>query len=157
MASELHFRETQRFGQPWLWALLVASALPSLVGLVRGTRSRRGVVRELATLAGVALLLRTARLTTEVRDDALYLKFWPLQRSFRRVPFDDVASFESAGYSPVRYGGWGLRWTPRRVAYTVSGRSGVTFEREDGRSVYVGSDRRDDLVTAVQEATDRTM
>lgn len=157
MATELHFRETQRFGQPWLWALLAASALLSLVALARGTRSRRTVARELVTTVGVAFLLRTARLTTEVRDDGLYLKFEPFHRAFRRVPFDEVADFEVAGYSLLRYGGWGLRWTPRRVAYTVSGRSGVMFEREDGRSLYVGSDRPDELVGAVQRATDRTL
>ncbi|WP_440006583.1 DUF6141 family protein [Halomicrococcus sp. SG-WS-1] len=157
MASEVHYRETQRYRQPWLWALLVVRPVLALVGLARGTKSKRDVVRELAAFGGVALLLGTARLTTEVRDDALYLKFEPFHRSFRRIPFDEVTGFEATGYSPVRFGGWGVRWTPGTTAYTVSGRSGVEIDRTNDRSTYVGSKRPEELLAAVQEATERTL
>ncbi|USZ68211.1 DUF6141 family protein [Halorussus salilacus] len=157
METEVLFRETQTYRQPWLWGLLALRPALTLVGLARGTRTRADAARELASFLGVALLLGTTRLTTEVRDDGVYLKFEPFHRSFRRIPLEDIEEFEAAGYSPLRYGGWGFRWTPSSVAYTVSGRSGVVFDRTNGRSVYVGSDRPDELLAAVQEATNRTV
>lgn len=155
METKVYFREVQRFRQPWLWALLGVQALVALGGLVRGRRSGRETVRRLAVLGGVALLLRVASLDTEVRDDGVYVKFAPLHRSFRRIPFADLADVQATGYSPLRYGGWGIRWSPSGVAYTVSGKSGVRLERRSGQSVLVGSDDPDELLAAVQAASDR--
>ena len=157
MDTEIHFRETQEYRQPWLWVLLAVRPMLALVGVARGTKSKGDVARQLVASVGVGLLLWTARLTTEVRDDGVYVKFEPFHRSFKRIPFDEISEYEAAGYSPLRYGGWGFRWTPRRVAYTVSGRSGVNFERANGKSVYVGSDRPSELMGAVQEQTGRTV
>lgn len=157
MATKVSFREVQQYRQPWLWALLSVRPLLALVGLARGTRSKREVAREVAATVGVGLLVWTARLTTEVRDDGVYVRFEPFHREFKRIPFDDIVSFEGAGYSPLRFGGWGYRWTPGTTAYTVSGRSGVSFERASGKSLYVGSNRPDELIGAVQEATDREL
>ena len=157
METTVHFRETQVFDQPWLWGLLGLSALADLVNLARGKRSARETVGRLAALGAAALLLRVATLQTEVRDDGLYLRFAPFHRSAKRIPFADLADLQETGYSPVRYGGWGIRWSPRGIAYTVSGKSGVRVERTDGKSVFVGSDRPDELVAAVQEATERTV
>ncbi|NEU56403.1 hypothetical protein [Halorussus sp. MSC15.2] len=92
-----------------------------------------------------------------VREDGIYVEFAPFHRSFRRIPFSDLADVQETGYGPLRYGGWGIRWSPSGVAYTASGRSGVRFERTDGKSTFVGSDRPDELVAAVQEASSQTV
>lgn len=155
METKVYFREVQRFRQPWLWALLGVQALLALGDLVRGKRSGGETVRRLAALGAVALLLRVASLDTEVRDDGVYVKFVPFHRSFRRISFDDLADVQATGYSPLRYGGWGIRWSPSGVAYTVKGKSGVRLERRDGHSVLVGSDDPDELLAAVQDATGR--
>ena len=157
METEVHFRETQRFDQSWLWGLLALRALADLAALARRKRGLRETARRLAALGAVALFLRVAVLRTEVRDDGVYVNFAPFHRSDRRVPFSDLADVQSTGYSPLRYGGWGIRWSPSAIAYTVSGRSGVRFERTGEKSVFVGSDRPDELVGAVQEASERTV
>ncbi|WP_435174624.1 hypothetical protein [Halorussus sp. AFM4] len=173
METEVHFRETQMFDQLWLRGLLALSALAAVLNLLRGKRTVRGTVGRLATLGAVALLFRVATLRTEVRDDGVsasdasggspraersggvYVEFSPFHRSSKRVPFSELADVQATGYSPLRYGGWGIRWSPSGVAYTVSGKSGVRFERAGGRSTFVGSDRPDELVAAVQRASER--
>jgi hypothetical protein len=155
METEVHFREAQRFDQPWLRGLLALRALADIAGLVRRKRSLRETVRRLAAFGAVALLLRVARLDTEVREDGLYVEFAPLHRSVKRMPFSDIADVQETGYSPLRYGGWGLRWTPSGVAYAVRGTGGVRFERTGGESLVVGSERPDELVAAVQAASER--
>lgn len=157
METKVHFRETQEFDQSWLWVLLGLGALADLVNFARGKRSARETSTRLAALGAAALLIRVATLQTEVREDGLYLRFAPFHRSAKRIPFSDLADVQETGYSPMRYGGWGIRWSPRGIAYTVSGKSGVRVERADGKSVFVGSDRPDELVAAVQEATERTI
>ncbi|MFC7079884.1 hypothetical protein [Halorussus caseinilyticus] len=153
METEVHFRETQAFDQRWLWGLLGLRALADFVSLARGKRSARETVGRLATLGAVALFFRVATLRTEVRDDGVYVAFAPFHRSAKRVPFSDLADVQATGYSPLRYGGWGIRWSPSGIAYTVSGKTGVRFERTGGKSVFVGSERPDELLAAVQEAT----
>lgn len=92
------------------------------------------------------------RLITEVRDDGLYVRFAPVQRSFRRVPWSDIESVESMRYRPLReYGGWGVRWRPGTVAFNVSGSRGVFLKRLDDRDLLVGSQRPDELATAIRD------
>lgn len=155
METEVHFRETQTFDRLWLRALLALSALAAVANLLRGKRTVRETAGRLAALGGAALLFRVATLRTEVRDDGVYVQFAPFHRSANRVPFSELADVQATGYSPLRYGGWGIRWSPSGVAYTVSGKSGVRFERAGGKSTFVGSDRPDELVAAVQEASER--
>ncbi|MFC4448278.1 hypothetical protein [Halorussus aquaticus] len=153
METKVHFRENQKLGHSWVWGLLGLRAVADLVALARGKRSARETVGRLLALGGVALLLRVATLRTEVREDGIYVEFAPFHRSFRRIPFSDLADVQETGYGPLRYGGWGIRWSPDGIAYTASGRSGVRFEQADGKSTFVGSDRPDELVAAVQEAS----
>ena len=155
METTIHFRETQQLRQPWLWGLLGLSALVALANLARGKHSSRETARQFLGLGAAALLLRVARLSTEVRDDEVYVRFAPFHRSFRKTPFADVTDVQATGYSPLRYGGWGIRWSPSGVAYTVSRQSGIRLARDGGRSVFVGSDDPDELLAAVQEASER--
>lgn len=146
MEQDPMFREVQRFRQPWIWALLAGV---TLLTLVSGPISWGGLV----VVVAVAALLYSLQLRTEVRADGIYLKMWPVHRSFRRISWSEIERYESKEYRPLReFGGWGIRWGPGRVAYNVSGRQGVRIERTDGRSVLVGSQHPEELVTAIDEA-----
>lgn len=143
MSHEGTFREVQRFRQRWLWAVVVGGGLVSAV-----TGGPVGVLVAAVLVAFVWSL----RLVTEVRDDGLYVRFAPFHRSFRRVAWSEVESVESTRYRPLReYGGWGIRWRPGTVAFSVSGSRGVLVERPDDRDLLVGSQRPDELATAIRE------
>ncbi|WP_435349268.1 DUF6141 family protein [Haloarchaeobius sp. HRN-SO-5] len=145
MDTDPVYREVQRFRQRWLWVLLGGVAL---LMLVSGPVSWPG----LGILGAVAAFLYGLRLETEVRVDGIYLKMWPLHRSFRRIPWGEIERYEPTTYSPLReFGGWGIRWAPGRLAYNVSGDRGVRIHRTDGRSVLVGSQHVEDFVDALDE------
>jgi hypothetical protein len=100
----------------------------------------------------VAVFLYSLRLETEVRADGIYLKMWPLHRSFRRISWSEVKRYEPRQYNPLReFGGWGIRWVPGKVAYNVSGNQGIWIERTNERSVLIGSQRVEEFVTAIDE------
>ena len=143
MADEIHFREVQRFRQWWLWALLGVVGLVTIVG-----SGPLGVV----IIGAVSGFVWSLRLVSEVRDDGLYIRFAPLHRSFRHVPWTAIESVEATKYRPLRdYGGWGIRWRPGAIAYNVRGSRGVFLSRPDDRDLLVGSQRPDELAAAIRE------
>ena len=140
------FREVQRFRQPWLWVLLGGVAL---LMIVLGPVSWGGLV----VVGAVAGFIFSLRLTTEVRADGIYLEMWPIHRSFRRIPWSKIERYEARQYSPLReFGGWGIRWTPGKIAYNVRGNRGVWIERTDERGVLIGSQHPEGFVEAIDEA-----
>lgn len=146
MEREPVFREVQRFRQPWIWVLLGGSAV---LVLVFGPLSWGGLL----ILSVVAGFVYSLRLQTEVRADGIYLKMWPLHRSFRHIPWSEVERYEATEYRPLRdFGGWGIRWAPGKLAYNVSGSEGVLIERTDGRAVLVGSQRVEEFARGIDEA-----
>jgi hypothetical protein len=146
METNPQFREVQRFRQPWIWALLGGI---SLLLIVLGPISWGGLI----VVGAVATLLYSLRLETEVRADGIYLKMWPLHRSFRQISWAEIERYESTQYSPLReFGGWGIRWTPGKLAYNVSGDRGIWIERTNGRTVLVGSQHPEEFARAIDEA-----
>lgn len=149
MSTDPAYREVQRFRQWWLWALLGGIAL---LMLVLGPLSIVG----LAILGGVAAFLYSLRLETEVRADGIYIKMWPLHQSFRRITWSEIERYELRTYKPLReFGGWGIRWTPGKIAYNVRGNRGVWMERTNDRSVLVGTQYGEDFIRAIDESSNR--
>jgi len=147
MEREPVFREVQqRFRQPWVWALLGGIAL---LMFVLGPVLWGGLL----VVGAVAGFVYSLRLQTEVRADGIYLKLWPLHRSFRRISWSEIERYESIRYRPLRdFGGWGIRWAPARSRTTSVGIESGWFERTDGRGVLVGSQRPEELVSAIDES-----
>ncbi|WP_440992080.1 DUF6141 family protein [Haloarchaeobius baliensis] len=145
MDREPTYREVQRFRQRWLWAPLSGIAL---LMLVLGPVSWIGLI----IVGVIALFLYSLRLETEVRADGLYLRLWPLHRSFRRISWTEINRYESRQYDPLReFGGWGIRWVPGKIAYNVSGNQGVWIERANAQSVLVGTQHVGEFVKAIDE------
>ncbi len=168
------FREEQRFRQPWLWVLLFGCALAGLFGA--GTFVY-GMVKQLiygqpwgdrpmsdtglAVVGGVAILcsllaafgapwlLYAVRLVAEVRDEGLYVRFFPFRG--RTIAFDRIRHCEARTYRPIlEYGGWGIRWGLRGKAYNVSGNRGVQLDISGEGRLLIGSQRADELARAIQ-------
>lgn len=147
MTRDVRFRESQRFRQRWLWALLGGTLLFTLA---LGPASFLGA----GVVLAVAALLYAARLTTEVREDGVYVKFFPFHPSFRRFGWEEIWRYEATTYSPLgEFGGWGIRWRPGAIAYNVGGDEGVRFARTSGRNVLVGSRRPEEMVRALDAAS----
>ncbi len=50
------------------------------------------------------------------------------------------------------YGGWGIRYGMKGMAYNVSGNRGVQLEFETGKRLLIGSQRPEELVSQIQVA-----
>ncbi|WP_254534509.1 hypothetical protein [Halomarina litorea] len=139
--SDASFREVQRFRQRWLWALLAVIAVVTAVGTLGiGT----------LVVLGVALLIYRIRLTTEVREDGLYVQFVPFHRTPRHVPFADIEAVETERVGLLSYGGLGIRFSTGAVAYLISTGEAVRVVRSNERAVVVGTERPLDLAEALE-------
>lgn len=156
------FQEVQYFRQPLLWvivggvsllllgsgiALLVASRMTS-PALLRG-------VGAILLLLGIAIptILYSTNLTTEVRSEGIFTKFFPLQMSYQQLPLQGLRSHTVRDYRPLgEFGGWGIRYGRSGKALTVSGDRGVQLVYGDGTAVLIGSQRAEDLDRAIEQA-----
>jgi hypothetical protein len=94
--------------------------------------------------------LITVRLVTEVQNGKLTVALQGLWRS-RRVPLTDIHSVEVATIDPVRdYGGYGIRSTRQGKAYIAAAKTGVRLTLASGEKLVVGTERPEELVTAVR-------
>lgn len=171
MDGEIVFHEEQQFRQPWLWAVmgisLLAGFLPVAWGMVRqlvfgipwGNHPTSNAVLLAIGLSVFALngalfaLFWSARLTTEVRADSLYLRFFPFHWNWLRFGWDEILNSEAVTYNPIgEYGGWGIRYGGSGRAYNVSGNRGVRLQFANGKSLLVGSQRADELAAALHVA-----
>jgi hypothetical protein len=144
-----YFHEEQRFRQWWIWALLLIVALPILVLAATGEPAL--LLGALIVIA-VSALIALARLVVDVDRDAITVAFhflWPT----RRIPISTVRRAQATKYRALLdYGGYGVRFGLRGWAFNVSGDEGVVVETNDGSSLLIGSQRPEELESAIARA-----
>jgi len=138
------FREVQRFNQVWLWLLILLITVGAwYTGLVQILQKRpvgRNPAPDWAIVIlwiifglGFPVLFYFLKLITEVRYDGLYICYFPLQFSFRKISWTELKKYEVRTYHPIReYGGYGIRMGKHGKAYNVSGHKGVQLELVNG-------------------------
>jgi hypothetical protein len=161
------FREVQQFRQKWIWVLLFPVSLLVTIPFVEGmykqlilgqqwgnkplSDTALMIVGSLVILLGVGILylFYVLKLETEVKNDGLYIRFYPLIRKIIR--FDEIASCEFRTYHPIKeYGGWGIRYGWKKgKAYNVSGNQGVQLQFTNGKKLLIGSQRPEELAQAI--------
>jgi hypothetical protein len=105
---------------------------------------------------GLPILMYVINLTTEVRSDGFYVRFFPLHLSSIRITPQEIKGFEACTYSPLGdYGGWGIRFGRKGKAYNISGNRGVQLELTNGQRLLIGSQRPEELVQTLTSITRR--
>jgi len=161
------YRETQFLRQLWLWALVLFISLISLYGVFQqlvlkvpfgNNPAPDSIMIVLAVIFGIGLplFMYTTNLTTEIRSDGLYVRFFPFHLSFHRIAVEEIQRYEACTYSPIKdYGGWGIRFGRKGKAYNVSGNRGVQLELSNGKDLLVGSQKPEELVEALNTTLGR--
>lgn len=127
--------------------LLVVTGVPApvVLGAVMGVRGvLLGVVLVLAPL----VVFVPARLTTELTEDGLSIRFFPFHLRTRRIPFSEIESVERVQLSASSYG---VGWTRKGWMYTAADTDGIRIRRAD-RDVFVGTQRPEELIAALQRS-----
>jgi hypothetical protein len=86
------------------------------------------------------------KLEIEVTSAILRFRMFPLHLKWKEVPFGTIAGVMAVIYRPLReYGGWGIRFGRKGMAYNVSGDRGVQVTLKNGKSFLLGSRKAEEL------------
>jgi len=163
----LIYREVQRFRQVWIWVIVFsivglmwyATVSQLLLDCPFGSTPMPDILLIIFWLIfgiGLPALFFFGQLITEVRDDGIYVCFFPFHWSFRRIAFTEVKQYKVRTYRPIiEYGGWGIRYGRKGKAYNVSGNRGVQIELSNGKRLLIGSRRAEELWRAIQVKYDQ--
>lgn len=155
------FREVQHFRQLWLWLIVLAvsgfATYAMVQQLILGAPFGSNLAPDCGVIGimvvfgfGLPIFMYATHLTTEVRSDGLYYRFFPFHCSFQRIAAGDVKRYEVLTYSPIKdYGGWGIRYGVGGKAYNVSGNRGVLLHLSNGRGLLIGSQRPEEFANAL--------
>ncbi len=146
------FREEQTFLSNWLlWAAFAVVGFNVARGFVTAEPAKWPSWTTVLIVGAGLLWIAAMRMVTEVRDDALRVKFkllWPE----RLIPYGEIVKAEPMRYHPILdYGGWGVRGFGRVRAFNVSGTDGVLLKLRDGNDLMIGSRKANDLAAAIHE------
>jgi len=155
------FTEVQRLRRSWVWVLIlltaviiwVLTAMQFLMPEVAGEKFMPDFAMIIFFVLfglGFPAVFLFGNLKTEVRGDGIYVRFFPFHRSAQRFPFNQIRHCEARTYSAIKeYGGWGIKCGKSGKAYNMSGDRGVQLEFTDGKRLLIGSQRADELSSAI--------
>jgi len=158
------FREDQKFNQIWVLIVVFIPVVLAWYAAIQqlfldkpfGTNpAPDSVLWIIWAVFGIAfpLFFFSVKLSTEVRHDGIYIRFFPFHREFRTLPFEAIKKYEVRDYSPFReYGGYGIRYGRSGKAYNVSGKRGIQLELVSGRKILIGSKKPENLAEAIRTA-----
>ncbi len=157
------YHEVQPLRMWWVWLILLIPLVLGwwffieqiVFGIPVGTNPASNIDAVIIWLAfgiGLPLFFYFTKLVTDIKTDGVYLRFVPLWS--RTIPLADIISYEARQYRPLReYGGWGIRFSPhKKRAYNMRGNRGVELKLTDGTQLLIGSQRPEELASAIGTA-----
>ena len=162
MNGEILFSEKQKFRQWWLWLILLGVNLLFLFGVFQqviggqkfGDKPMSDTVLMMATIFTIilTLLFTSFRLETIIKNDGIYVRFFPLHLKFKHYNWEKLTKSYVRKYSAIsEYGGWGLRFGifGKGTAYNVSGNEGLQLKFIDNKKLLIGTNKPDELTEAL--------
>jgi hypothetical protein len=71
----------------------------------------------------------------------------------RKISLAEIEAADAVTYSPIgEYGGWGIRGFGANVALNARGDRGVRLQLTNGRTLLIGSQRAEELASAIRDA-----
>lgn len=135
------FREVQRPSLVWIIILPLVTAVAAvpiwyvfinqvILGHMVGKHPAPNALLMITWfLVGICLpyIFLKMKLTTEVRNDGIYIRFSPFHIRNVKIPVSDIKEYKMIEYDTFsRFGGWGIRYNfKREKAYNVGGGWGM--------------------------------
>jgi len=164
--NPVFFKEVQHVRQRWIWTIVVVISILTWYIFVQQVildtpfgknpvSNRMIIIVWLVFGVGLPAFIISARIETKVSTDGIYLRFFPWQRTFRKIAFDDLQVAQARNYRPLlEFGGWGIRKNRQGRAYTISGTFGVQLLFNNEPPLLIGSNHPNELCSAIQSQCD---
>lgn len=155
MGDEILFNETQKFRQWWLWVIMLfVFGIIAFVAfkIINGEEleDKKPLILVglcvLFILIPTFLLLLNMKLETQVKEEGIYVRFFPFHATFKEYKWNNISKSYVRQYNPIaEFGGWGVRISPAGKAFNVSGDKGLHLEFMDSKKLLIGTNKPDEL------------
>lgn len=167
MEEKTLYEERQYFRQWWIWLLLLIPMILLGFGIVKqvvfkepfgdNPMTDSGLVISAGLLAVLAFLFIIFRLDTQIKQDGIYVRFYPVRLRFKYYSWDEISKCYLREYNPfVEFGGWGIRYSlsGRGRALNISGNQGLQIEFKNGKKLLIGTRRPEEMKMVIPERYD---
>lgn len=144
------FSEDQKFDNKWLWiAIGVVMIIPVILALL----VKKGIMISVLIAIPVLILLLLMRLKTEIGEEGIIVKFFPVIILNKLIKWEDIEQIYIRKYKPIaEYGGWGLRISYKHgLAYNVKGNKGIQIIFKDGKQLLIGTQKPEAAAVAIRQ------
>ena len=148
--NKILFQETQRFTQWWLWLLLAIIGYFIFKPLYFSIKENQNLTVDqwvgFIILGLVVLLFVLVKLETQIKDDGIYVRFFPFVPKFKFYPWSEISIAVVRKYRPLmEYGGWGIRFGRNGKAYNIKGNKGLQLKFKNGNALLIGTQKAEEL------------
>jgi len=150
MESKIFFSESQRFRQWWIWLLIAGIGISIGISIYQQIKVSMSIetLAPLIVLSLVIILLLSLRLDTLIKEDGIYVRFFPFRLKYKHYDWDNIKQLYIRKYSPIaEYGGWGIRYGlfGKGMAYNVSGNMGLQIVFTNDKKLLIGTKKPEEL------------
>lgn len=153
----VRFKEVQRFNQWWFYAIIIILLGPPLYGyyhqIIKGDpwgnnpMSDGGLILYIVFSMGLAWFLTAIKLTTEITDQSIKGKLFPMAK--KEIKWEDVASAQIINYGFV---GYGLRVSFKHgTVYNIGGKYGLAIVTKSGKKWVLGTQEPDRMKAKLKD------
>jgi hypothetical protein len=144
------FKETQRFNQPWIWAIMVLVIGVTFYGIFTQPIEGWEVIIPIIILGLVVMLFVTLQLKTRIDANGLSFSYFPLIGK-RKYSIDQIEKLELIEYNSLtKFGGWGIRYNFTMWAYNVGGKYGLIVTLKD-KKFLIGTQKPEEMQKAIKQ------
>ncbi len=155
------YTESQKFNQLWLKLAIIIPLIIGVSGLLwaepKAEQTTTNLIISFAVLGAISALFYLSKLDTRIDEKGITLRFFPFQRYYYFVGWDEIEEAYIRQYKPImEYGGWGLRYTFRNgKAYNVRGNKGLQLLLKSGKKFLIGTQNETGMQSYLQELKER--
>ena len=163
MDNSILYKEKQRFNQWWIWLIIIVVNSVFIYGVFQqifngkpfGDKPMSNVSLLIINITFfiLSLLFITFNLETIIKADGIYIRFFPIHRKLKFLPWTSLSKVYLRTYSPLKeFGGSGFRYslTGKGKAYNVSGNNGLQLEFENGKKLLIGTKNPEELLNVLK-------
>ena len=158
MEEKILFSEQQKFKQWWLWIILLVLNFIFILGIYKqiihkeqfgdNPMSNSGLIIGLVLMVSLTILFGNFKLQTIIKNDGIYVRFFPLQIAYRKYTWDKLINIYVREYNAItEYGGWGLRYGifGNGKALNVSGDKGLQLVNLNKSALLIGTNKPEEI------------
>ncbi|MDP1727342.1 MAG: hypothetical protein Q8M15_11205 [Bacteroidota bacterium] len=150
------YTENQKFNQLWLKLVIIIPFVTVIGSIVFGepnSAQTTNLIISFAILGAITALFYLSKLDTRIDEKGITLRYFPFQRYYYFVGWDEIEEAYIRQYKPImEYGGWGLRYTFRNgKAYNVRGNKGLQLVLKSGKKFLIGTQNETGMQSYLSE------